>query len=128
MTGSNKETIDICLGSHAEFSTLEEGSSLAKHGVSSITTPDTLLCPLPALVEPLLTIRVRFGALSSQNINGVYIPSVLLLVGIAIIKLEWLPYAAIFASLVGGLKIFMSGILDSQSQRLLVAGTDCATT
>jgi len=48
------------------------------------------------------------GALSSQNINGVYIPSALLIVGIAIIKKEWLPYAVMFAGLIGGYKVFSS--------------------
>lgn len=47
-------------------------------------------------------------ALSKQNINGVYIPSALLIVGIAIVKIQWLPYAAILASLIGGYKIFSS--------------------
>ncbi|EXJ82678.1 NADH-cytochrome b5 reductase 1 [Capronia epimyces CBS 606.96] len=48
-------------------------------------------------------------ALSSSNVNGVYIPSVLLLVGVAIVKKEWVPYAAVFAAVVGGYKIFASG-------------------
>lgn len=49
------------------------------------------------------------SALSSQNINGVYIPSALLLVGVAIVKAEWLPYAAAFAAIVGGYKVFAGG-------------------
>jgi hypothetical protein len=44
--------------------------------------------------------------MSKENINGVYIPSALLLVGVAIVKLEWLPYAVIFAAVVGGYKVF----------------------
>ena len=47
--------------------------------------------------------------MSKENINGVYIPSALLLVGIAIVKKEWIPYAAIFAALVGGYKVYSSG-------------------
>jgi len=54
------------------------------------------------------------GAFSSQNINGVYIPSALLIVGIAIVKLEWLPYAVVLASLVGGYKIF-----NNQARKIL---------
>ncbi|ETI20438.1 NADH-cytochrome b5 reductase 1 [Cladophialophora carrionii CBS 160.54] len=48
-------------------------------------------------------------AFSQANINGVYIPSVLLIVGVAIIKREYVPYAVAFAALVGGYKIFASG-------------------
>jgi hypothetical protein len=51
----------------------------------------------------------RSSAFSKENINGVYIPSALLLVGVAIVKFQWLPYAILFASLVGGYKIFASG-------------------
>jgi cytochrome-b5 reductase len=46
------------------------------------------------------------GALSSQNINGVYIPSALIIVGVAIVKREWLPYALVVVSLLGGYKVF----------------------
>jgi cytochrome-b5 reductase len=48
-------------------------------------------------------------AFSQANINGVYIPSVLLIVGVAIIKREYVPYAVAIAALVGGYKIFASG-------------------
>jgi len=48
-------------------------------------------------------------AFSQANISGVYIPSVLLIVGVAIIKREFIPYAVAFAALVGGYKIFTSG-------------------
>ena len=44
--------------------------------------------------------------LSSQFVNGVYIPSGLLLVGIAIVKTEWVPYAAAVALLLGSWKIY----------------------
>lgn len=46
---------------------------------------------------------------SQANINGVYIPSVLLIVGVAIVKREWVPYAAAIAAIIGGYKIFASG-------------------
>jgi hypothetical protein len=45
---------------------------------------------------------------SQSNIAGVYIPSVLLIVGVAIIKTEYVPYAVAVAALVGGLKVFAS--------------------
>ena len=48
----------------------------------------------------------RSSALSPQLVNGVYIPSALLLVGTFIVKKEWLPYAVALAALLGGLKIF----------------------
>jgi len=57
-------------------------------------------------------------ALSKENINTVYIPSALLIVGIAIVKMEWLPYAAIFAVLVGGYKIYSSTA--SKSRKVLI--------
>lgn len=44
--------------------------------------------------------------LSPQYINGVYIPSALLLVGTAIVKIEWLPFAAVLALALGGWKVY----------------------
>lgn len=44
--------------------------------------------------------------LSPQYINGIYIPSGLLLVGVAIVKVEWLPYAAVVALILGTWKVF----------------------
>ncbi|KAL2434808.1 NADH-cytochrome b5 reductase 1 [Exophiala dermatitidis] len=46
------------------------------------------------------------AAFSKDTINGVYIPSILLLVGVYIVKQEWLPYAAAFAAIVGSIKVF----------------------
>ncbi|KAL8706102.1 MAG: hypothetical protein Q9201_000804 [Fulgogasparrea decipioides] len=46
------------------------------------------------------------SALSPQYITGVYIPSALLLVGVAIAKREWLPFAATIAILLGGYKFY----------------------
>lgn len=62
----------------------------------------------------------RSAALSSQNINGVYIPSALIIVGIAIVKKEWLPYALVVVSLVGGYKVFsnrMATFFHNRSQK-----------
>ncbi|KAL9112555.1 MAG: hypothetical protein Q9227_003126 [Pyrenula ochraceoflavens] len=47
--------------------------------------------------------------LSSSYINGIYIPSALLIVGVAIVKREWVPYAAALAAVLGGWKVFSSG-------------------
>lgn len=45
---------------------------------------------------------------SRSFIDGVYIPSALLIVGTAIVKKEWLPYAITLALLLGGFKIYGS--------------------
>ncbi|MCJ1358646.1 MAG: NADH-cytochrome b5 reductase [Icmadophila ericetorum] len=50
------------------------------------------------------------GSLSPQYINGVYIPSGLLLVGVAICKIEWLPYAALVALLLGSYKFYQNRV------------------
>lgn len=44
--------------------------------------------------------------LSPQYINGIYIPSALLLGGVAIVKQEWLPYAVVLAIVLGSWKVF----------------------
>jgi len=46
--------------------------------------------------------------LSPQYINGVYIPSGLLLIGCAIVKVEWLPYAIVLALSLGTWKIYVN--------------------
>ena len=43
---------------------------------------------------------------SPAFVHGVYIPSGLLVVGVAIVKAEWLPYAVALALALGGYKIF----------------------
>jgi len=45
---------------------------------------------------------------SRSMMDGVYIPSVLLIVGTAIVKREWLPYAVTLALVLGGLKVYGS--------------------
>lgn len=52
--------------------------------------------------------------LSPQYINGIYIPSGLLLVGIAIVKKEWLPYAITVAIVLGSWKIYSNRQSNSQ--------------
>jgi cytochrome-b5 reductase len=44
--------------------------------------------------------------LTEKYINGVYIPSGLLVVGCLIVKKEWVPYAVVLALVLGGYKIF----------------------
>jgi len=46
--------------------------------------------------------------LSRQYIDGVYIPSGLLIVGCLIVKREWLPFAVAIALMLGGWKIYNS--------------------
>ncbi|MCJ1464192.1 NADH-cytochrome b5 reductase [Pseudocyphellaria aurata] len=46
------------------------------------------------------------SALSPQYINGIYIPSALLMVGVAIVKKDWLPYAAVVALILGSWKVY----------------------
>lgn len=61
------------------------------------------------------TMAVPHSFLSSQYINGIYIPSGLLLVGIAIVKKEWLPYAVVVAILLGSWKIYSNRQSDFSS-------------
>ncbi|KAB8069540.1 NADH-cytochrome b5 reductase 1 [Aspergillus leporis] len=46
------------------------------------------------------------SALSLENITGVYIPSALLVVGAAVFKSEWLPFAVAIAAVLAGVKLF----------------------
>ncbi|KAK7727784.1 NADH-cytochrome b5 reductase [Botryosphaeria dothidea] len=46
------------------------------------------------------------GAFAPQFVHGVYIPSALLIVGTAIVKKEWLPFAVAIAALLGGWKVY----------------------
>ena len=47
--------------------------------------------------------------LSSQIINGVYIPSALLILGVGIIKFEWLPIAVSVSLVLGAWKVYSAG-------------------
>ena len=49
------------------------------------------------------------GLFASQYVQGVYIPSALLIVGTAIVKKEWLPFAAALAVLLGSWKVYTNG-------------------
>lgn len=46
--------------------------------------------------------------LSKQYIDGIYIPSGLLIFGCLIVKREWLPFAVALAALLGGYKMWAS--------------------
>lgn len=46
------------------------------------------------------------SVLDQKYVQGVYIPAALLLVGTAIMKREWLPFAAVLAAVLGGWKVF----------------------
>jgi len=46
------------------------------------------------------------GPFAPQYVHGVYIPCGLLIVGCAIVKSEWLPYAFAVAALLGGWKVY----------------------
>ncbi|KAH7044004.1 hypothetical protein B0J12DRAFT_671532 [Macrophomina phaseolina] len=46
------------------------------------------------------------GAFAPQFVHGVYIPSALLIVGTAIVKKEWVPFAFAIAALLGGWKVY----------------------
>jgi cytochrome-b5 reductase len=51
------------------------------------------------------------GAFAPQYVHGVYIPSALLIVGVAIIKRDWLPYAVALAAVLGGVKAFRNSMI-----------------
>jgi len=48
------------------------------------------------------------GALSKRYVDGIYIPSALLVVGCLIVKREWVPYAVAVAALLSGYKLWSS--------------------
>lgn len=43
---------------------------------------------------------------ASQYIHGIYIPAGLLVFGMVIVKMEWTPYAALLAVVLGALKFY----------------------
>ena len=47
--------------------------------------------------------------LSPQFINGVYIPSGLLILGVGIVKFEWLPIAVAVSLVLGAWKVYSAG-------------------
>ncbi|MCJ1430107.1 NADH-cytochrome b5 reductase [Sticta canariensis] len=55
-------------------------------------------------------LKSRPTALSPQYINGIYIPSALLMVGVGIVKKQWLPYAAVLALVLGSWKVYSNRV------------------
>jgi len=51
------------------------------------------------------------GPFAPQYVQGVYIPSALLIVGTAIMKKEWIPYAVILAIVLGSWKVYTNQAL-----------------
>lgn len=50
------------------------------------------------------------GLFATQYVQGVYIPSALLVVGTAIMKREWVPYAIVLAAVLGSWKVYSNGV------------------
>ena len=48
------------------------------------------------------------GPFATQYVQGVYIPSALLLFGVFIVKKEWLPYAVAVAAVLGSYKVWVN--------------------
>ena len=69
-------------------------------------TSDTCLC-LEQL--PHFTVMSSEGLFRTQYVQGVYIPSALLIFGTAIMKSEWVPYAVGLAAILGGWKVYSNG-------------------
>lgn len=61
--------------------------------------------------------------LSPQYINGIYIPTSLLLVGVAIVKIEWIPYAAVVALVLGAWKVYNNRECFCAAQSMRLART-----
>lgn len=58
----------------------------------------------------MATGQVRPGSLlSPQYVNGFYLPSGLLLLGVGITKMEWLPYAVVVVLLLGAWTYYSNG-------------------
>lgn len=49
------------------------------------------------------------GFLAPQYVQGVYIPSALVIFGTAIIKKEWIPLAIALAAVLGSWKVYING-------------------
>ncbi|KAI9751433.1 MAG: NADH-cytochrome b5 reductase [Lichina confinis] len=50
--------------------------------------------------------KTKSPLLSSQYVNGIYIPCALLVVGTAILRIQWVPYAIAVAAVLGSVKVF----------------------
>lgn len=67
--------------------------------------------------------KVRPGSvLSSQYVHGVYIPSALLIVGTAIVKMEWVIYAVALAVLLGAWKVYNNRMSAASLEAITTTG------
>jgi hypothetical protein len=82
-----------------------EGKQLVDLPVSSLKL-STISTALPHIMSTAPAAGSPY--FSKQFIEGVYIPSGLLVFGCAITKKEWLPYAIALALVLGGYKIYSS--------------------
>jgi hypothetical protein len=57
--------------------------------------------------------------LTRKYIDGVYIPSGLLVFGCLIVKREWVPYAVVLALLLGGYKVYSNSMYPTYSAELI---------
>lgn len=48
------------------------------------------------------------GFLAPQYVNGVYIPSAVLILGCAVAKPTWLPFAVAIAAALGGVQFYLN--------------------
>lgn len=66
---------------------------------------------------------------SKKYVDGIYIPAGLLVVGVAIVKREWLPYAVLVALALSGIKFLRSreSFLLLLSRRKKHSGTEHAS-
>lgn len=66
---------------------------------------------------------------SKKYVDGIYIPAGLLVVGVAIVKREWLPYAVLVALALSGIKFLRSreSFLSLLSRRTKQSGTERAS-
>jgi len=61
--------------------------------------------------------------LSKKYVDGVYIPSGLLVVGCLIVKREWVPYAVVLALALSGFKIWSGSTQSNVKGRFAIANT-----
>lgn len=81
-------------------------SFFAIAGIWSLSCPLNILAPRPARVlrrQPP-TMATKEPLTSKKYVDGIYIPAGLIVLGTAICKREWLPYAVVVALALGAIK------------------------
>lgn len=58
--------------------------------------------------QPFVTMATKEPLSSKKYIDGIYIPAGLLVVGVAIVKKEWLPYAVLVTLALSAIKFWRS--------------------